>query len=991
MTWLEALHGDLTPYRCLPFWSWNDELEEAELIRQIRQMKQAGMGGFFMHARSGLKTEYMSEDWFRAVETAAQEAQKLGMNAWCYDENGWPSGFAGMKLLKDPANWAHYLIYAEKETFDGKALAVYVLEENCLQRVYGPLPGQTVYHTVYEHTNSSVVDILNPHIVRLFLDETHEKYKERLSSFAGHLIRGFFTDEPQYYRWDTAYTPLLPALYREAYGEELLDVLGALFVDCTQAYPLRFRYWRLMNKQFAESFGRQVYEWCNSHDLCLTGHAIEEQCLSSQMWCCAGVMPFYEYEHIPGCDWLGREISTEMTPRQVSSAAQQLGKKQVLTESFACTGWDVTPAELKRILEWQYVNGVNLLSAHLFPYSIAGHRKTDHPAFFSDCLPWFEELKPTLEYFARLGCLLTESEEVVHVGVIHPMHSAYLDYNRRQDYASIQPLEEHFASLVEKLGAAGIGHHYIDETLLEKYGRVEGASLVVGRCRYEAIVIPSMKGLDASTVRLLEAYCQGGGRLYLAGDRPRYVDGQEAALSFLQSNCHWEDLVDPAISIAEPDTEIRFTFRRSPRGDFLFAVNLSKSREYAVTYRVCAKDAVRLDLEAGMQRPIPYSRTPEGITFPLALKPGESAVILLNQGVAPADAPKPPANTRQWDALTAEVTAADENSLVLDYARLSMDGTTYGETLPIAAVSDQLLRAEENRTVYLQYAFTVQELPRTLFLETEYTAADAIWVNGQAVSLSLPGTLHRACGRCDILPFTKVGENVVVVKLAYYQKPQVYDVLFHTPDVTESLINCLVYDTTVEALYLRGDFGVFVPDGFRAEGPRISLANGPFILGKRPDKVRLAHLERQGYLFFAGKITLRITPPFPMHTGGCLRLKGRYAAARLSANGGAAHSLLFQDSCRIEPSGEIPQDALTITLISGNRNLYGPFHVKRSPEPPVVFPGHFDMAGTWRDGRSPVYTDRYAFVSFGVDAVEWTAQEEGVQKQTETKGEKTIQ
>ena len=48
----------------LPFWSWNDELEIEKLIQQIREMHKNGYGGFFMHARSGLKTDYLKEKWF---------------------------------------------------------------------------------------------------------------------------------------------------------------------------------------------------------------------------------------------------------------------------------------------------------------------------------------------------------------------------------------------------------------------------------------------------------------------------------------------------------------------------------------------------------------------------------------------------------------------------------------------------------------------------------------------------------------------------------------------------------------------------------------------------------------------------------------------------------------------------------------------------------------------------------------------------------------
>lgn len=56
-------------------------------------MNDTGIGGFFMHARGGLQTEYMSDEWFENVEAATAQAEKLGMYSWAYDENGWSSGF----------------------------------------------------------------------------------------------------------------------------------------------------------------------------------------------------------------------------------------------------------------------------------------------------------------------------------------------------------------------------------------------------------------------------------------------------------------------------------------------------------------------------------------------------------------------------------------------------------------------------------------------------------------------------------------------------------------------------------------------------------------------------------------------------------------------------------------------------------------------------------------------------------------------------------
>ena len=66
MTLTEKLKGKLenvgVEKRSIPFWSWNDKLDPEELREQIRDMKSVGIGGFFMHARGGLRTEYMGEE-----------------------------------------------------------------------------------------------------------------------------------------------------------------------------------------------------------------------------------------------------------------------------------------------------------------------------------------------------------------------------------------------------------------------------------------------------------------------------------------------------------------------------------------------------------------------------------------------------------------------------------------------------------------------------------------------------------------------------------------------------------------------------------------------------------------------------------------------------------------------------------------------------------------------------------------------------------------
>ena len=82
-------------FRGAPFWGWNAKLDSGRLRRQVEEMKKGGMGGFFMHSRYGLKTEYLSPVWFRCVKACIDKARELDMKACLYDEDRWASGTAG--------------------------------------------------------------------------------------------------------------------------------------------------------------------------------------------------------------------------------------------------------------------------------------------------------------------------------------------------------------------------------------------------------------------------------------------------------------------------------------------------------------------------------------------------------------------------------------------------------------------------------------------------------------------------------------------------------------------------------------------------------------------------------------------------------------------------------------------------------------------------------------------------------------------------------
>ena len=82
-------------YRGTPFWSWNCEMTEDMLTRQIEYLKEMGFGGFHMHSRFGMATPYLSDEFMKLVRACTDKAKDENMLAWLYDEDKWPSGFAG--------------------------------------------------------------------------------------------------------------------------------------------------------------------------------------------------------------------------------------------------------------------------------------------------------------------------------------------------------------------------------------------------------------------------------------------------------------------------------------------------------------------------------------------------------------------------------------------------------------------------------------------------------------------------------------------------------------------------------------------------------------------------------------------------------------------------------------------------------------------------------------------------------------------------------
>ena len=86
-------------YRGCPLWSWNNKLNEDNLLAQIDDFEEMGMGGFHIHSRVGLDTEYLGGEFMDLVTKCVRKAGEKNLLACLYDEDRWPSGCAGGKVV----------------------------------------------------------------------------------------------------------------------------------------------------------------------------------------------------------------------------------------------------------------------------------------------------------------------------------------------------------------------------------------------------------------------------------------------------------------------------------------------------------------------------------------------------------------------------------------------------------------------------------------------------------------------------------------------------------------------------------------------------------------------------------------------------------------------------------------------------------------------------------------------------------------------------
>jgi hypothetical protein len=627
----------------IPFFVWNDIITKDGINEIMNYYKNNGFGGVIVHPRPGLITGYLSDSWFDLFRYTVEKGKKLDLNVWIYDENSYPSGFAGGHVPAQmsesynlgqglqpldtnmiPQLYEKYFLILKNE--NGKYIDITDIANLYVGKIGDyTLFSKTFYRQSDWFAGFSYVDLLYPGVTQKFIEVTMTGYQKVAREEFGGIVQGVFTDEPEIsspggIRW----TPDLFDVFKKQWGYDLKVNLPLLYKQVDDWKKVRHNYTKTLLKLFIERWSMPYYDFLEKAGLKFTGHYWEHGWPSMRFG--GDNMAMYAYHQVPGIDMLGNKFD-EYSPnaqfgniravKELSSVANQLGLKRTLSETYGGAGWEITFKELKRLGDWEFVLGVNLMNPCISFYTIAGARKYDYPPSFSYHNPWMNSFKYLNDYFARLSVALSSGVQKNEILIIEPTTTAWLydSYIYKKQNRKLYEIGQNFQKFITTLEKNQIEYDLGSEDIIRKHGYTSKNEFIIGQAAYSKIVIPPLtETLNKSTFNLIKQFVSNGGEIIMFSV-PTLVDGtpNDDIINFFKHKTaniiHLHELNTQTISTYFQSNGLKFEDvnggnlfhhrRRLQNGQIVFLVNSSAKNATSGSIIIDGNDAVLLNAFSG--------------------------------------------------------------------------------------------------------------------------------------------------------------------------------------------------------------------------------------------------------------------------------------------------------------------------------------------------------------------------------------------------------
>lgn len=628
----EEFQNPSMEYRPMPLWFWNNTAVECDsALSHLRSFTtRDGYGGCaILPFGRNFKPEYMSEEYLDLYGKIVRYATENGLTMSLYDEYGFPSGSMGAINGDDTPRFMQRHPDATIKRLDkteypvtagapcrielpseGKLMSLVAMEAVSKQIIpladkvtdgilewNVPADGQwNVLCFMCVKDGDPNVDYLDPDAVRLFVNDTHQRYYDAFPEAFGSVITETFCDEPTLYRAQgRIWTDNFNERFTEAYGfspERLYSALWYYIGPDTAAarnYLFGFR-----SRLYSEGFMKTIHDWAAAHGIVSTGHQDQEEVLNP-VSVSGDLMLCGKYMDIPGIDKIGGNRPAELFYKVVSSSAANWDKPFVMSETFGAMG-NIPVEQLYSIAMDQYAKGINQLIQHAIWYNDSDVTFLPELSWrnplYSDALPQFNKFLSRLNYLLR-----QPGRTVADIAMLYPIQTLqaghYLDGPEGFYAGGVRIPDTDYIDVASILtDSISRDFTFLHPEVLEQCTINKGMLHMnnkVNHQHFKVLILPGIKCISPESLEKAERFRKKGGHVIFTttlpsqsavfGVEPAEIERRVAAMLSAGKN--------PAIFIPHPDKKNIATALES--FGFVPDISVSGADELRHIHRICGK------------------------------------------------------------------------------------------------------------------------------------------------------------------------------------------------------------------------------------------------------------------------------------------------------------------------------------------------------------------------------------------------------------------
>jgi len=669
------------------WWWFGPSVTKSELEREMRLMKEGGIGGFEVqpvypllpdNPAAGIRNfPYLSDEFIDALRFVSIKARELGLRMDLTLGSGWPYGGPSVPITEAAGMLRSERVKVQPGTRrvplpnimpGDKLLAVFLadglreLTEIHDGAVWLPAELQGPQEVLFFTSSRTGMQVKRPAVgaegyVLNHLDkQATENYLKNvgdrlLQAFGSNPPYAVFCDSLEVYNQD--WTPDFLDEFRKRRGYDLRPHLPALIADVgPKTLEIRRDWGKTITELYNERFLQPLHDWSrrNKTLLRVQNYGVPAVSLSG-------------YKDVDLPEGEGAQWKVVRGTRWASSASHIYGRPVTSSETWTwlhSPSFRATPLDMKAEADRHFLMGINQLIGHGWPYTAEG---VEYPgwrfyaaAVFDEKNPWWIVMPDVASYLQRASFLLRQGTAANDVAVYLPNDDAYAHFTSGNPHL-IEILRERVGTdVISTILDSGYGFDFFDDDVLLKTGRVEQKNLVLGAARYRVVVLPNVERISLETMRTLDEFVRGGGIVIATRRLPGVVPGMKATaaetaeLREIVKRLHFvEDekqplrakltgLLQPDMSLTPSLADIGFVHRHTTDAEIYFIANTTNVRQtIKATFRVTGMKAEWWDPFSGAVTAAKIeTASGPGTTITLELEPYGSRVLVFSKRALPA-------------------------------------------------------------------------------------------------------------------------------------------------------------------------------------------------------------------------------------------------------------------------------------------------------------------------------------------------------------------